>query len=125
MQDLHEMRMELATSKPEVSEFQKSLDALRGDGFFEKKVKEYGTLMYHQGQYVQPKEAVKYVMDEYEVFLKANQNSPASSQATSGPKSPEVVRDAAPIPNIGTGRTGSPVKQKPSWELLKKMGGIA
>lgn len=127
VQELHEMRMEIAMSKPDVNEFQKSLDALRGEGFFEKKVKEYGTLKYHQGEYVLPKDAVNYVMEEYGVFLKAQNEQKVSQQASSVPSdgNPAVVRDAKPIPNLGTGRTGSPVRQKPSWELLKKLAGEA
>lgn len=123
--ELHEMRMELALSKPQVSEFQKSLDALRGDGFFEKKVKEYGTLKYHAGEYVQPKDAVGFVMEEYEVFLK--QKDPATVAPEAQPSTrggPEVVRDAPPIPNLGPGRTGSPVRKKPNWEDLKRMAGM-
>lgn len=126
VQQLHEMRMEIAMSKPDVEEFQKSLDALRGDGFFEKKVKEYGTLAYHEGKYIQPKEAINSVMEDYGVFLKAQDEKRVSQQASKAPPSdgsPQVVHDAPSIPNLGAGRTGSPVKEKPSWELLKKLAG--
>ena len=126
-QELHEMKMELALSKPDVSSFVSQLDAMRGEGYFERKVQEYGTLQHYEGNYVAPKEAVQHVIDDHKDFLKdqqevAQSNVPQPGQTQSPATS--VVRDAPPIPNLGPGRTGSPVKQKPSWELLKKMGGM-
>ena len=129
-QELHEMKMELAMSKPDVQEFETRINAVKGNGYFENKIREYGTLQYQAGNYIQPKDAVKFVMEEYGSFLERpgsiqQQTQPDQQSGSPQPKPPAQQLAGAPLPNLGTGRSGSPVAPSVSWKRLKELAGMS
>jgi hypothetical protein len=117
---MHDMEMDLAMSNSDVKDFETAYDAKRGEsGAFRRLVNTYGSSQWNQGNQLTPKACVKAVMDEFRAFIPKEPQQPvpqAQPQGTANPK---------PLPNMGSGRTGSPVKKKMSWNDLKKQAGLA
>lgn len=106
---LHEMEMDIAFQNPQVSDFQKAYDMQKGkEGAFRDMVNTYGSAQWSQGNQLRPSQCVKAVMDEFSAFVNPQQPQAAPQ------------RIANPLPNMGSGKTGSPVAKKVSWKDLKQ-----
>ena len=113
---LHDMEMQIAFQDPKVSEFQQAYDMRKGkEGAFREMVNTYGSSKWNQGVQLRPSDCVKAVMDEFGVFI-----------APENPTQPKAVTQgtANPLPNMGSGKTGSPVSKKLSWMDLKQRASI-
>ena len=121
---LHEMEMELAFNNPEVIEFQSAYDRAKGqDGAFRTLVSTFGSAQWNTGNQLRPRDCVKAVMEEFGAFVKPTQpqvtpqaEPQAQPQRTVSP--PETKQA---LPNLGSGKAGSPVKQRMSWAEMKKL----
>lgn len=105
---IHEMKMERAMSEPEIQRFSKEYDRRIGQaGAFAEEVARLGTIEFHQGRYLDPQVAVSQAFQRLSKLVPLSDAEPASSQ-----QKPREQARSAPLPNLGTGRSGSSVKKK-------------
>lgn len=114
----HEFNMTSELGKPEVAQFIKDFDARAGQpGAFQRHINDYGNQVYQtqSGRYAPPSETVAYALKYYRSLLQPNPSQqPASVTSPAEPPPP-------PIPNVGSGRSASPVKPRfKSLEALRK-----
>lgn len=113
---LHDMEMTIAFQDSKVSDFEKAYDMRAGkEGAFREQVNVYGSSQWNMGNQLRPSQCVKAVMDQFGVFV--TPQNPSQPQAA-----PQGT--ANPLPNMGSGKTGSPVSKKLSWSDLKTQAGL-
>lgn len=115
---LHEMKMDRALSEPDIQRFSKEYDRRLGQpGAFIEEVNRLGTIEFHQGRYLDPQVAVTQAFQRLSKLVPVTEQQPASSQRSAPEQAPK-----APLPNMGTGRSGSAVKKKiKSIDDLRKL----
>jgi len=112
---MHDMKMMQAYSDPEVSRFEKEFDKRMGAGAFKKEVNDYGSLQFHNGQYLEPSAVVGSTYQRMKSLL-----GEVQAQQTEVPQVPQ--RASASLPNLGSGKTGSAVKKRlQSTDDLRKL----
>lgn len=128
-QRLHDLEMQIATQAPEAASFQQAFDQARGkEGAFKEMVDTYGSAEFARGNYVKPQDSVKAIMEQWKGVITPQQqiqgqpNLQQMTQSVQPQAAPQ--RTANPLPNMGSGRTGSPVKKKMSWADLKQQAGL-
>jgi hypothetical protein len=105
---LHEMKMDRALTDPEIQRFSKEYDRRVGQqGAFIEEVNRLGTIEFHQGRYLDPQVAVSQAFQRLSKLVPVTETQPASSQRKVTEQAPK-----APLPNMGSGRSGSAVKKK-------------
>lgn len=114
----HESGMTQEMSRPEVAQLAKQVEERTGQtGAFLKHVNDYGNHVYQtqNGRYVSPQEAVAQTFQYYQKLL--NNNPPQQAPVQTAPNEPPPP----PIPNVGSGKSVSPVKPRfKSLDQLKK-----
>lgn len=100
---LHNIELDHATSRPDVSEFAQLYDSVKGEGAFKAEVGAYGEYMGHMNKYVTPTQAVEHVLQK-ESWIKniSGFQTRRSEQPVHRPT----------IPNMGPGRSVSPAGKK-------------
>jgi len=112
---MHDMKMMQAYSDPEVSRFEKEFDKRMGAGAFKKEVNDYGSLQFHNGQYLEPSAVVGSTYQRMKSLL-----GEVQAQQAEVPQVPQ--RPSASLPNLGSGKTGSAVKKRlQSTDDLRKL----
>jgi hypothetical protein len=115
---LHEMKLDRALNEPEIQRFAREYDRRTGQaGSFVEEVNRLGTLEFHQGRYLDPQVAVA------QAFQRLSKLVPLTDGQQASP-SPQQQKEQgrAPLPNMGTGRSGSAVKKKiSSIDDLRKL----
>jgi hypothetical protein len=125
-----DLQLQTALSKPEVKTFAEAFDARKGAGSFMNEVIDYGEWKSMQsGKDISPEQAIQEVMARYGTFLTpaqqaaAPQGQPAAPVEAAPAAQPAPQRQAPPVIPAVTGRSNTPVKNKPkSIEDLKKLG---
>jgi hypothetical protein len=119
----HQTELHLALTNPDYSSFEKDFDSRLGPGAFRQEVDKYGNyVLAAEKRYISPLEAVQTVHNRYKPLIQMSatptqQQGAAAITHTSNEKSAPPV-----IPNVGSGRSASPVKKKPtSTDELRKM----
>lgn len=117
---LHEMKLEHALMSPDISKFAAEYDKRMGPGAFREEVNLIGTIDHSAGRgYTDPKDAVIRAHQKLAKLIGPLETpastSPAASSQQKAPQRPA-------LPNLGSGRTGTPVSKKPrSIADLKKL----
>lgn len=104
---LHEMKLQHVMSSPDIQQFSKDFDRKMGEGSFQKEINNLGQLEWAQGRYLEPQAAVAQVHQRFKNFITAEQQAVQQTQQRSNGDI-----EVKPIPNMGSGRTGAPVKKK-------------
>jgi len=115
----HQYAFDKAMSDSDIKEFGKKFDSKLGEKAFENRVREYGRVTWDtKGQYIQPIDACKAVVNEFSVFFKDQENVEKPV-----PQAPVARVLPKTIPNFGTGATTAPIKKRyKSIDDIRKYG---
>jgi chromosome segregation ATPase len=113
--EMHSLKMQQAMGDPEISRFEREYDKRMGAGEFRKEVNMIGSLAHHNGEYLEPQVSVRRAYERMSKLFGSLETPTAEAQAK-----PESR--AKPLPNMGSGKTGSPVPKRPrTTDDLRKL----
>jgi hypothetical protein len=113
--EMHSLKMAQAFNDPEIQRFEREYDKRMGAGEFRKEVNNFGSLAFHSGQYMEPQVTVRSVYDRQKKIFGSLETPQPEAQ-------PKAESRARPLPNMGSGKTGSPVPKRPrTTDELRKL----
>lgn len=109
---LHDMKMHSAMTSPDIQKFSHEYDRRVGiQGAFQEEVNRLGSQEFSAGRYLDPQVAVSQAHARLNKLIGSFAPSPVPESQVQVDRDPNKVT-RAPLPNLGSGRTGTAVQKK-------------